>query len=132
MVIRETDEQVQKRWADLELLQEHYAEFSDFLVDVIEDFMGFTCSDLQIDIGQWVAHGPQYRMVQAQRGQAKTTITAIYAVWRLIHNPATRVLIISAGSDMATEIANWIIQIINGMPELECLRPDRAAGDRAC
>lgn len=121
----------ERRWADLELLQVEYAEFTDFLIDVLEDFMGFECSDIQIDIGQWVAHGPQYRMVQAQRGQAKTTITAIYAVWRLIHDPSTRVLIISAGSDMASEIANWVIQIINGMDILECLRPDRSAGDRS-
>jgi len=119
------------RWRDLELLQSHYAEFDDFMVDVIEGFMRFTCTEIQTDIGAWVAYGPQYRMVQAQRGQAKTTITAIYAVWRLIHDPTTRVLILSAGGDMATEIANWIIQIIMGMSELECLRPDRAAGDRS-
>lgn len=131
MANREDLSAQERRWADLALLQAHYEEFTDFLIDVMEDFMGFECSDIQIDIGQWVAHGPQYRMVQAQRGQAKTTITAAYAVWRLIHDPSTRVLIISAGSDMATEIANWVIQIINGMDVLECLRPDRAAGDRA-
>ena len=131
MAQRESHEQAERRWADLALLQEHYADFSTLLVDVIEDFMGFKCSDIQIDIGEWVAHGPQYRMVQAQRGQAKTTITAIYAVWRLIHDPTTRILIVSAGSDMASEIGNWIIQIIMGMPELECLRPDRSNGDRA-
>ena len=131
MQLRENAEQAAARWEDLELLQEHYAEFSDFLIDVIEGFMKFNCSDIQIDIGEWIAHGPQYRMVQAQRGQAKTTITAAYAVWKMIMDPTTRVLIISAGSDMATEIANWIIQIINGMDVLECLRPDRAAGDRS-
>ncbi|MCY1708352.1 phage terminase large subunit [Pannonibacter sp. SL95] len=130
MSIREGADEALARWQQLELLQEHYAKFEDFLIDVIEDLLGFTCTELQIDIGQYVAYGPQYRMVQAQRGQAKTTVTAAYAVWRIIHNPATRVLIISAGGDMATEIANWIIQIINGMPELECLRPDRGAGDR--
>jgi len=119
------------RWHDLELLQAHYADFDTFMVDVIEGFMRFTCTEIQSDIGNWVAYGPQYRMVQAQRGQAKTTITAIYAVWRCIHDPTTRVLILSAGGDMATEIANWIIQIIMGMPELECMRPDRAAGDRS-
>lgn len=131
MFIRENDEQSLKRWNDLELLQEHYREFEWFLEDVMTDFMGFKCSDIQQDIADWIANGPQYRMVQAQRGQAKTTITACYAVWRIIHNPATRILIISAGSDMATEVAGWIIQIINGMDVLECLRPDRAAGDRS-
>ena len=128
---RESQEQALQRWHDLELLQEHYRDFGDFLVDVIEDVMGFQCSDIQLDIGDWIANGPQFRMVQAQRGQAKTTITAAYAVWRMIHDPTTRVLIISAGSDMATEVANWVIQIINNMPELALLRPDRAAGDRS-
>jgi hypothetical protein len=128
---QESYELALKRWADLELLQKHYVDFDTFLVDVIEDFMGFVCTEVQRDIGEYIASGPQYRMVQAQRGQAKTTIAAAYAVWRCIHDPTTRVLIISAGSDMALQIANWIIQIIMGMPELACLRPDRAAGDRS-
>jgi hypothetical protein len=128
---RESVEAASQRWHDLELLQTHYDTFDKFLIDVIEDVMGFICTEVQIDIGEWVAYGPQYRMVQAQRGQAKTTITAAYAVWKIIHDPSTRVLIISAGSDMATEIANWIIQIINNMDVLECLRPDRSAGDRS-
>jgi len=32
---------------------------------------------------------------------------------------------------MAKEISNWVIQIITGMEELDCLRPDRSRGDRA-
>ena len=131
MAQRESLEQALERWRHLELLQEHYVEFEDFLRDVIEDLMGFNCSDVQVDIGNYIAHGPQYRMVQAQRGQAKTTIAAAYAVWKLIHNPKQRVLIVSAGDKQATEIANWIIQIITNMDELECMRPDRANGDRA-
>jgi hypothetical protein len=127
----EVEELALARWADLELLQEHYHSFDIFLEDVITNFMGFVCTEVQQDIGHWVANGPQYRMVQAQRGQAKTTITAAYAVWRCIMDPTTRVLIISAGDTMATEIAGWIIQIIMGMDVLECLRPDRTAGDRA-
>lgn len=120
-----------KRWDDLEKLQLHYTRFEDFLYDVITDVLGFNCTWLQEDIAEYLAYGPKYKMIQAQRGQAKTTITACYAVWRLIHDPKTRILIVSAGSDMATEIANWVIQIIMFMPELECLRPDTSFGDRA-
>jgi hypothetical protein len=130
MSVRENVIAAHKRWADLELLQQHYKDFEDFQRDVVQDVMGFICTDIQLDIGNWVAHGPQYRMVQAQRGEAKTTITAIYAVWKIIHDPTTRVLILSAGGPQATEVANWIIQIINNMPELECLRPDSTQGDR--
>lgn len=125
------DLSVEDRWAELRVLQKEYARFPDFLYDVITGLMGFECTPLQLDIALYLEFGPTYRMIQAQRGQAKTTVTAAYGVWRLIHNPAARILIVSAGDDMATEIANWVIQIIMGMDELRCMRPDRSHGDRA-
>lgn len=120
-----------ERWVDLRLLQAEYPTFGPFLFDVIEGLMGFICTALQLDIANFLATGPRNRMVQAQRGQAKTTIAAAYAVWRQIHDPTTRVLIISAGQDMAEEISGWIIQIISGMEELACMMPDKAHGDRS-
>lgn len=120
----------EERWADLDLLRKEYPTFAPFLYDVMTDLMGFECSDIQLDIAEFLEYGPKERMIQAQRGQAKTTITAAYAVWRLIHDPTTRIVIVSAGGTQATEIANWVIQIINNMDVLECLRPDRSEGDR--
>lgn len=113
------------RWAELEKLQEHYKDFRDFYADVSEMLLGFTPTWMQYDIADYVANGPLWSMVQAQRGQAKTTIAGCYAIWRLIHDPTTRVLIISAGTTMAKEISTWCIQILNNMPELEILRCDR-------
>ena len=120
-----------ERWEKLEALQQEYADFEPFLIDVMEDLMGFTCTDLQIDIGKYLQYGPQYLMIQAQRSQAKSSIVAIYAVWCLIHDPKYRVLILSAGSEVAMEIANWVIQIIMNFDILECMRPDRNHGDRS-
>lgn len=120
-----------ERWADLDLLREEYKHFKPFIFDVMTGLMGFECSDVQLDIAEFLEFGPQERMIQAQRGQAKTTVTSAYAVWRLMHNPSARILIISAGGKQATEIANWVIQIIDNMDELACMRPDRSAGDRA-
>lgn len=117
------------RWQKLRLLQEHYREFVPFLVDVMTE-LGFNTSDLQRDIAGYIAYGPKYLMVQAQRGQAKTTITAIYAIWNLIHNPDHRVLILSAGSTMANEISTLIVRLIMTLPILECMRPDKLAGDK--
>ena len=119
-----------ERWAEIDLLRAEYPNFKPFIFDVMTGLMGFNCSDIQLDIAEFLEYGPKERMIQAQRGQAKTTITAAYAVWRLIHEPSARILIVSAGGTMATEIAGWVIQIINGMDVLECLRPDRSAGDR--
>lgn len=120
----------ERRWADLALLQEHYAEFPDLLHDIMHDVLGFQCSDIQVDIAEFLASDDPNKMVQAQRGQAKTTITSCYAVYRLIHEPKTRILIISAGDKMATQISFLTIQIIMNMPELACLRPDVSIGDR--
>lgn len=127
---RESVEAAVARWQDLEALQRHYTDFWDFLYDVQLEVFNWDTTPVQFDIGEFLQHGGRYIMIQAQRGQAKTTITAIYAVWCLIHDPKHRVIIISAAGDKANEIAKGIINIINAMPILECMRPDRNAGDR--
>jgi len=120
-----------QRWVDVEYLRVHYADFKDFLEDCMTELMGFNCSDLQKDIGDYLQSDVQYGMIQAQRSQAKSTIVAIFAVWQLIHDCKHRILIVSAGSDVALEIANWVIQIIMNWDILIALRPDRQHGDRA-
>ena len=127
----EVQQQALRRWKNLEALQHHYIDFKDFLYDAMTELMGFDCTDIQLDIGDYLQHGPRYAMIQAQRSQAKSTIVAMYAVWELIHDPKKRILIISAGSDVAMEIANWVIQIIMNWDILEVMRPDRQHGDRS-
>ena len=131
LTLSEVEQQVVRRWAEVEALRSHYALFEDFLYDCMTELMGFKCSDLQIDIGRFLQSDVQYGMIQAQRSQAKSTIVAMFAVWQLIHDCKHRILIISAGSEVAAEIANWVIQIIMNWDILECLRPDRQHGDRA-
>lgn len=129
--LNEIEQETSLRWKDIELLREYYEHFEDFLDHCMTKLMGFECSDLQIDIGRFLQYGPQRGMIQAQRSQAKSTIVAIFAVWQLIHDCKHRVLIISAGSEVAMEIANWVIQIIMNWDILECMRPDRTHGDRS-
>lgn len=129
MAIRESTEAQLLRWEHLDLLKDTYKDFLDFLDDVFVH-LGFDLSWVQADIGEFIAHGPNFLMVQAQRGQAKTTITAAYAVWTLIHNPKARVLILSAGGKQANEISTLIVKLIMTMEELACLRPDPTQGDR--
>lgn len=126
---RESAVGAQERWARLRLLQQHYKHFEDFLADGMEH-LGFNTSAIQYEIGQWLEHGPQYLMVQAQRGQAKTTITALFAIWCLIHSPAHRILILTAAGSLGEEIAILIVRVIESMDVLECMRPDKEAGDR--
>jgi hypothetical protein len=129
--LNDIETQAVRRWVEIESLRSHYELFEDFLYDCMTELMGFECSQLQIDIGEFLQSDIQYGMIQAQRSQAKSTIVAMFAVWQLIHDCKHRVLIISAGSEVAAEIANWVIQIIMNWDELECMRPDRQHGDRA-
>lgn len=117
------------RLKQLALLQQTFPAFVPFL-QVTLKYLGFSVTEIQKDIAAFLEFGPKDLMVQAQRGQAKSTITAIFAVWSLMHHPKYRILIVSAGGKQANEISTLICRIILNMPILECLRPDRQAGDR--
>jgi len=129
MAQRENTEEALVRWEMLELVQAAYRTFIPFLEDVMTE-LGFTTTEVQRDIAEFLEHGPHYLMIQAQRGQAKTTITAAFAVWCLIHDPRKRILILSAGGTQANEVSTLVVRIIMTMEVLACLRPDRNAGDR--
>lgn len=126
----ENGEQAALRWEKLRLVQDAYPNFIPFLEDGMIE-LGFTATAIQHEIAGWMEHGPQYLMVQAQRGQAKTTVAALFAVWCLIHSPAHRVLVLSAAGNQASDISVLIVRIITKMDVLECMRPDRQAGDRS-
>jgi hypothetical protein len=126
---RETAVAAAVRWQKLGILQEHYKQFDVLLEDVMT-LLGFHTTDLQKDIGEFIVSGGPTIMVQAQRGQAKTTIAAAFSVWSLIQNPSFRVVIVSAGESLANEISTLIIRILDTMPVLECLRADPREGDR--
>lgn len=120
---------VQARFAHAAALAEEYTNFRDFAIDGMA-FLGFDTTDIQEDIAEYMQNGPRLRMVMAQRGEAKSTLAALYAVWRIIQRPATRVLVVSAGEDQASEVATLIVRLITTWDILECYRPDKTAGDR--
>lgn len=117
---------VAERIQALELLQQDYTQFRDFYWDCSVELLGFEPSVVQLDIADYLQYGPMNSMIQAQRGEAKTTITGCYVIWCQIHDPSTICMILSAGGDMATQIATWCIKILHGMDNLECLRVDKS------
>ena len=125
----ELEQERRIRMEQLNALQNHYRKFNVFLTDVMIE-LGFSVSKIQADIAEFMCSGGQYIMIEAQRSQAKTTIAAAFCVWTLIHDPKHRVLIISAGGSQATDISTLVIRIIMNMDVLECMRPDKAKGDR--
>lgn len=117
------------RFAHAAAVAAQYPNFAEFAEDAMA-FLGFPLTDMQEDIAVYMETGPRLRMVMAQRGEAKSTLAALYAVWRLIHRPSERVLVISAGETQASEVALLIIRVIMHWDILEYIRPDKQHGDR--
>lgn len=86
---------------------------------------------MQADILKFLFSGRKYRLIEAPRGIAKTTLTAIYAVFRIIHEPSLAVIVVSQTAKRAEEIAGWVIKIFRGLDFLHFMLPDIYAGDRA-
>ena len=120
---------IKTRFAHVAVLAEQYESFVDFAIDGMA-FLEFDTTDMQADIAEFMQNGPRLRMVMAQRGEAKSTLAALYAVWRIVQRPSTRVLIVSGGEKQASEVATLVVRLIQTWGILECLRPDRQAGDR--
>lgn len=118
------------RFGHARVVAEQYASFRDFAEDGMS-FLGFDTTDMQADIAEFMCNGPRLRMVMAQRGEAKSTLAALYAVWCLIQRPSYRVLVVSGGEKQASEVATLIIRLITSWDILEYLRPDKLAGDRS-
>lgn len=62
--------------------------------------------------------------------EAKSTLAALYAVWRLIQDQSTRILVISGGEKQASEVATLVIRMIETWPLLCYLKADSTRGDR--
>lgn len=120
---------IKLRFAHAGLMAEQFSKFVDFAADGMA-FLGFDLTWMQADIAEFMQDGPRLRMVMAQRGEAKSTLAALYAVWRIIQRNSTRVLVVSGGERQASEVAYLIIRLITTWDILEYLRPDRQAGDR--
>lgn len=119
-----------KRHQIAEMVAGMYPEFVDFAIDAME-YLGFDTTDIQQDIAEFMQNGPRLRMVMAQRGEAKSTLAALYAVWRIVQHPPTIVLIVSGGEKQASEVATLVVRLIGTWSLLEYLRPDRTEGDRS-
>ncbi|QAX92389.1 DNA maturase B [Providencia phage vB_PstP_PS3] len=107
-----------------------FQDFRDFAY-VGMKLLGFTLTPMQADIAQYMQHSPDKAMVSAQRGEAKSTLAALYAVWSLVQNQKYRVLIVSAASDQANEVASLVVRLLDTWFMLCYLKADPSLGDRS-
>lgn len=120
---------LETRFRKAKMVREHYRDFLDFAHDALAK-LGFTLTDMQADVSSYIAYGPSYRLVMAQRGEAKSTLACIYGLWQLLMDFNHRVVIVTDGDRQAKENSNLIVGLIKHWDILDFMRPDPAAGDR--
>lgn len=118
-----------QRWAKAQLVREMYPEFVDFCRDAMQ-FLGFTMTWMQADMAMFMQHGPAEQMIQAQRGEAKSTVACLYGVWSLTQDPAKRVMLVSGAEDKAKENGILMKRLIQQWDLLDYLIGDKSQGDR--
>ena len=79
---------------------------------------------VQLEIAEYLQHGPRRKIVQAFRGVGKSWITSAYVVWKLRMNPQLKFLVVSASKDRADNFSTFTMRLISEMDILAPLRPD--------
>lgn len=119
---------VEARLKQALLVRDMYPEFVDFCEDAMA-FLGFKMTWMQRDIAIFMQYCPDFAMVQAQRGEAKSTIACIFAVWCLVRDPSSRIMLVSGAEKKAQENGTLILRLITRWDVLQYLAPDKYAGD---
>lgn len=120
--------EISQRFEMAKLIKAKYPNFVDFCYDGLE-FLGFKPTRMQLHIAKALNVSPDRFMIMAARGEGKTMITALYAVWTLIQDPTKIILIVSGFGEKAEEIAKLIYQVIMQWDILVYLRPDTSRKD---
>lgn len=78
----------------------------------------------QVSILSYLQEGPDRQIITAYRGCGKSTLTGIYALWRLRMDPfREKVLLVGATADKAVEISTWMLRLVRDIDVLQCLQP---------
>lgn len=107
------------------------ADFRNFLFAIWRHLGLPAPTDLQYDVGVFLASGPRRRVIQAFRGFGKSFITAAYVLWRLYRDPNERILVVSANEERAVQFTTFVKRLISECELLAHLRADREGRDSA-
>lgn len=78
---------------------------------------------VQLDISDYLQHGPKRSIIQAFRGVGKSHLTAGYVVWRLLKDPEAKILVVSASKERADAFSTFCQRLIWELEGLEYLKP---------
>lgn len=85
---------------------------------------------VQVEICQYLQHGPRRRGVQAFRGVGKSWLTSAYVLWMLWNDPELKVLVVSASKERSDSFSIFCKRLMAELPVLQHMQPDKRKGDR--
>lgn len=118
-----------ERLLQAQIVRGAFPEFVDF-AEAAMQHLGFSLTWMQRDIAEFMQYGPLYLMVEAQRGEAKSTIACLFGIWSIVQDPTSRILLVSGSQDKAEENGKLMHGLVHNWPMLQYLAPDKYAGDR--
>ena len=90
--------------------------------------MAETPTPVQLQISDYLENGPKRRVIAAFRGCGKSTLSAMYLLWKLYHDPDEKCLVISASMSRSEAMTAWLLQTIARVPWLKHMTPDSHDG----
>ena len=83
---------------------------------------------VQMQILDYLESGPKRRVIAAFRGCGKSTLSAMYILWRLYLKPELKVLVVSASMSRSEALTAWLLKTIGDVHWLRHLLPDSHDG----
>lgn len=120
-----------KRQQRLTVLQQRFTDPDQFVATVMNEVFGYTMTWMQGDAVKYIKEQDGNIMIQMPRGEGKTLITAILAVFILIHDPSARIVIFSGNDTVASEISKFIYDLFQNWEILQFMCPDSRLGDKS-
>ena len=108
-----------------EPLPDELTPLSHFVTYLLRELnLADTPTKQQLGILHYLENGPDRQIITAYRGCGKSTLTGLYALWRLRMDPfREKVLLVGATADKAVEISNWMLRLVKDIDILQCLEP---------
>ncbi len=109
-----------------EQLPEPFAsDFRYFLCIVWKHLQLPDPTPIQLDIAEYMQHGPKRRIIEGYRGVGKSWMAAAFVLWKLRLDPQLKIMVNSASGAEAKNFTTFCLQLIRDMAILKCLEPRR-------
>lgn len=110
-------------WQDL---PEPFASDFRYFLCIVWKHLGLPDpTPIQLDVAEYMQHGPKRRIIQGYRGVGKSWMAAAFVLWRLRLDPQQKIMVNSASGAEAKNFTTFCLQLIRDMPVLQCLEPRR-------